>query len=545
MKNKLTLLLLIVPFYLFAQTTKNSDFKTISGFINHNEKALENVSIFVNNTTRFSVSDSKGFYSIKAKVGETLSFSYVGFNKISVLIEDVTSILNIVLKTNNSLTNTQFKKAPKLGESNIGEHIIIPVVRNIDANSLNKNASSLTKAIQEKAPYLTVRYDDFGEEITYIKGNELNGPVIWEIDGVFFDIPYPIYISEVKEVFIFNNKHVKPFIKVNTTIDYKTVKDIDYDNFYFTDEEFYNFDAISYKKLKNKIPFLDKYKRLKTAKALEVYAKTYDEDKTITNFHFELFNTFKKEKNSKTFLLKILSDYEKMSFDNPENLKALAYKYQEINEHEKAIDVYKKIAKLRPNHVQSYRDLANLYLELENYRDFWLTYKYFFEKGFKIDDNDIGEIISSEIISTYNLDLNNKVNSKKIIVNNPSKNINGDIRIVFEWNTTEAEFIIEFVNPNLQVYQIENSLNNNQALIIDQKKKGYTSKEIFIDKLIDGNYLVNLTYLGNKHYKPTIFKTTTYYNWGRPNQTKKIEVFDFTEQDKKVGLLKLNRRFLR
>jgi tetratricopeptide (TPR) repeat protein len=545
MKNKLTLLLLIVPFYLFAQTTKNSEFKTISGFINHNEKALENVSIFANNTTRFSVSDSKGFYSIKAKVGETLSFSYVGFNKISVLIEDVTSILNIVLKTNNSLTNTQFKKVPKLGESNIGEHIIIPVVENIDGNSLNKNASSLTKAIQEKAPYLTVRYDDFGEEITYIKGNELNGPVVWEIDGVFFDIPYPIYILEVKEVFIFNNKQVKPFIRVNTTIDYKTVKDIDYDNFYFTDEEFYNFDAIPYKKLRNKIPFLDKYKRLKTAKALEVYTKTHDEDKTITNFHFELFNTFKKEKNSKTFLLKILSDYEKMSFDNPENLKALAYKYQEINEHEKAIDVYKKIAKLRPNHVQSYRDLANLYLELENYRDFWLTYKYFFEKGFKIDDNDIGEIISSEIISTYNLDLNNKVNSKKIIVNNPSKNINGDIRIVFEWNTTEAEFIIEFVNPNLQVYQIENSLNNNQALIRDQKNKGYTSKEIFIDKLIDGNYLVNLTYLGNKHYKPTIFKTTTYYNWGRPNQTKKIEVFDFTEQDKKVGLLKLNRRFLR
>ena len=545
MKNKLTLLVLLVPFYFFSQTSQNTLYKTISGFIYHNNKALENVSIFVDNTTRYSISDTKGFYSIQAKIGETISFTYVGLNKISILIEDVTSTLNIDMKLDNSITNSQFNKVPKLGESNIGEHIIIPEIVNIDGNSLNKNAASLTKAIQEKAPYFTVRYDDFGEEITYLKGNELNGPVVWEIDGVFFDIPYPIYISEVKEVFIFNNQQVKPFIRVNTSIDYKTINDIDYDNFYFTDNEFYNFDAIRYKKITNKTPFLDKYKKLKTAEALALYAKTYNEDKHITNFHIELFNAFKKEKRSKAFLLKILSDYEMMADNNPEDLKAIAYKYQEIDEQEKALSIYKKIAKLRPNHVQSYRDLANISLELENYRDFWLTYKYFFEKGFKIDDNDIGEMISSEIISAYNLDLNNDVNAPKIKIVNPTKNIDSDVRIVFEWNTTEAEFIIEFVNPYLQVYEIENSLTNNQALIIEQKKKGYTSKEIFIDQLNQGNYFVNLTYLGNKQYKPTIFKTTTYYNWGRPNQTKKIEFFDFTQKDIKTQLLRLHQGFLR
>ena len=544
MKNKLTLLFLFIPFYFFSQTTENATYKTISGFINYKDKALENVTIFVENTTRFSVSDAKGFYSIEAKVGETLSFSYVGLNEISILIEDVTSMLNIDMTITNSITNSQFNKVPKLGGSNIGEHTEIPVAVLIDGKSLNENAISLTRAIQEKIPYISVRYDDFGEEISYIKGKELNGPVIWDIDGVFFDIPYPILISEVKDVYVFNNLQDEYFIKVNTTIDYKTVKGIYFDNYYFTPEEFYTFDAIPYHKVKTKTPFLDPYKKLKVSEALDVYNKTSINDKNSTNFYFELFNTFKDERKSPPFLLKILADYEKISANNPETLKAIAYKYQEINEHEKALEIYKNIVKLRPNHIQSYRDLANLFLELGNYRDVWLTYKYFLTKGLKFDNNDISEVISSEIISTYNLDLDNVAKSQKIKIENPSKNIDSDVRIVFEWNVTEAEFIIEFVNPNLEVYKIENSLVHNPGLIIDQKTKGYSAKEIFIDKLNQGNYFVNLTYLGNKKYEPTIFKITTYYNWGRPNQTKKIEVFDFTQKDKKIQLLKLKRRFL-
>jgi uncharacterized protein YfaP (DUF2135 family) len=133
---------------------------------------------------------------------------------------------------------------------------------------------------------------------------------------------------------------------------------------------------------------------------------------------------------------------------------------------------------------------------------------------------------------------------QKIKIDNPKKNIESDVRIVFEWNTSEAEFILEFVNPNSEPYVVENSLENNNDLIIDQKKKGYTSKEIFIENLEYGDWLVNLTYLGNKQYKPTIFKITTYFNWGRTNQTKKINVYDFTLQNVKMELLKLNIRSL-
>lgn len=545
MTNKLFLLILLSPLLFFAQNSEDTNYKTISGFINYNNKPLENVTIFVENTTQFSVSNAKGYYSIKAKIGDKLSFSYVGLDRIEILVEDVTSILNVAMNIKSSITETNYEKIKKLGETNIGEHLEIPLAIKIDGNTLNKNSVSLTKAIQEKAPYLLIRYNDFGEEITYIKGKEMNGSILWNIDDVYFDIPFDIFIDEVKAVYIINHLYKNPEIKVYTNIDYKKIKDINFDNYYFNKDEYYNYDAIAYKKIKTTYPFLEQYKKLKISEVLDVYTKTKASNENTTNFHFALFNHFKKEKKSTSFLLEILADYEKKFADNPENLKALAYKYQEINQTQKALSIYKKIIELRPKHLQSYRDLANLFLELKQFRDFWLAYKVYFKKGFHIDESDIGEIITSEIIATYNLDTIDRTHLQKIKVENPTKNIESDVRIVFEWNTTEAEFKIEFVNPNLEVFELENSLAQNQGLIENQKRKGYTSKEVFIDYLNYGNYLVNITYLGNKQYNPTSFKVTTYYNWGRANQTQKIAVFDLTEKDKKVQLLRLNRRFLR
>ncbi|MFY9243064.1 MAG: carboxypeptidase-like regulatory domain-containing protein [Polaribacter sp.] len=546
MKTKLTLFLLLIPIYILSQTTLELELKSISGFIKHNNKALENVTIFVENTTRYSVSDAKGFYTIKAKPGEILSYSYVGFETLIVLLEDVTNTLNIDLKPESIPKSPNIKKTPKLGESTIGDEIQNFLALKIEVETLNKDATSLTRAIEEKLPNVLVRLNKYGEEVLYIKGKEFDGSAIWEIDNYQYDIPFPVYISEVKELFILNQKNQNPIIKVKTTIDYSKLKNVNFNNYYFTDDDFYSNDAIKYDKIKKDIPFLDKYKEVSNAtETLDLYTKTYTEDKANTNYHLDIFNFFQEEKLSKSLLIKILEDYEVFANQNSEDLKAVAYKYEELGQLEKAIEIYKKIIKIRPNHRQSYRDLANVFLELKKYRDFWFTYNYFLNKGFKIEDNDIGEVITSEIMATYNLDQENESNSvQKININEPSKNIESDVRIVIEWNSTEAEFVLEFVNPDAEIFLLENSSNHNLELIMDQKIKGYTSKEIFIEELASGNYLLNLTYLGNKQYKPTLFKITTYYNWGKPNQTKNMDVFEFTTENIKAQLLKLDRRKL-
>ena len=85
---------------------------------------------------------------------------------------------------------------------------------------------------------------------------------------------------------------------------------------------------------------------------------------------------------------------------------------------------------------------------------------------------------------------------------------------------------------------------SNNELITDEKLKGYSSKEFMIEDLGMGNWLVNLTYYGNKKYTPTYLKMTTYYNWGKLNQHSKIKVFKLTKKNVKVQLLKANLELL-
>ena len=207
MKEKLLVFFWLIPFILLSQTEKNLEYKTISGFTFSENKPLSNVNIFIEGTIRYVITDAKGFYSIEAKTGETLSFSYIGLKEIWVLIEDVTSTLNINLKIENSISGLKPNKVLKLGGSNIGEDAAAynTIIR-IEGKSLNKDALSLASAIQDKIPGLLLKINEFGEEIVYLEGRELEGPALWVIDRVAFNIPIPVYIQEVKDILILNSK---------------------------------------------------------------------------------------------------------------------------------------------------------------------------------------------------------------------------------------------------------------------------------------------------------------------------------------------------
>jgi hypothetical protein len=546
MKKKIRILILLIPFVCFSQKENDVKFKTISGFVSSENELLSNVKVFVDHTNRFAITNSKGFFELEAKTGEVLSFNYFGFKKTIILIEDITAILNVKMNPKNSLPELKENKILKLGGRTIGANPSNFKVLQIDGEKLNKKAATLTAAILQKVPEFFAKRNNYNENIVYLRGAELYGPVTWKIDGVVYDIPIPIYISEVKDILILNYKTKGCIIEVNTTIDYSKLKDFNYENHFFTDEDYYHNDAILYKNIKiKKAVYLNEYqKRFNSEEVLNIYLQQYSTYKNETNYHFNIINYFQEKYNKQNNILKVLSDYEYFSSDNPEDLKGIAYKYQELNETKKATSIYKKIIALRPEYLQSYRDLANTFLEQKEHRNAWLVYNYYLNKGFKISESDIGEIMASEIISNYNSDKQDDHFKQKIKIKNPNKNIKSDVRLVFEWNTSEAEFILEFVNPNMQVYSIENSIDKNNDLILDQKKKGYTSKEIFIDTLGKGNWKVNATYLGNKQYKPTVFKITSYYNWGRPNQSKRTNVFEFTLQNVKMQLLKLNANLL-
>lgn len=87
---------MLICFVAFAQE------KTITGIVSDNLGPLPGANVVVKGTNRGTLTDFDGKYSIKAKEGETLVFSFTGYNSKSVKVTKATTI-NVVLESTVTL----------------------------------------------------------------------------------------------------------------------------------------------------------------------------------------------------------------------------------------------------------------------------------------------------------------------------------------------------------------------------------------------------------------------------------------------------------
>ena len=550
--------------FLFLSLTvhaQNTIEKEISGIITYEGAPLSNVNILIKNSEKGTSTNNKGVYKIRAKEGDILQFTHINMKAIEVLIEDITTILNISMKAaNNELdeviisskkknkqTGLYPKKPKKIssGGFTIDTRRTGYSVRYISGEELNLSGISIGRALQGKIASYKLVVDEFGNEYAKLRDTGTLLTVkyaIWVVDGQVYNFAPPIPLENIKEVAVlrslagvnrFGSEAIGGAIIINTTVgNFDPVKDVYSEENPYTNKEYYNEDAVAYNLLSSvKSDYIIELESISNSnKAFKKYQELLSEHQDKSGFYLDVANSFKFKYNDFENYKRVLLDSEEYSKLNPEELKIIAYQYQQEGFYENALSVYKKIIKLRPKHIQSYRDLINVYIELKQYKKALNTYNYFFNKGFTIEENGIGEIMAREAEAlTSKISKTNLPDEKTL-----------DTRIVFEWSSSEAEFTLEFINPQKQVYKIEHTLSDNSSLILDEKLKGYTSREFVIDGDIGGEWLVNLTYYGNKKYAPTYLKTTVFNNWGRSNEIKKTTVYKMTLKDQKTQLFKIN-----
>ena len=550
--------------FLFLSLTvhaQNTIEKEISGIITYEGAPLSNVNILIKNSEKGTSTNNKGVYKIRAKEGDILQFTHINMKAIEVLIEDITTILNISMKAaNNELdeviisskkknkqTGLYPKKPKKIssGGFTIDTRRTGYSVSYISGEELNLSGISIGRALQGKIASYKLVVDDFGNEYAKLRDTGTILTVkyaIWVVDGQVYNFAPPIPLENIKEVAVlrsfagvnrFGSEAVGGAIIINTNVgNFDPVKDVYSEENPYTNKEYYNEDAVAYNLLSTpKSEYIIELERISDSnEAFKKYQELLSEHQDKSDFYLNVANSFKFTYNDFENYKRVLLDSEEYSKSNPEELKIIAYQYQQEGFYENALSVYKKIIKLRPKHIQSYRDLINVYTELKQYKKALNTYNYFFNEGFTIEKNGIGDIMTREAEAlTSKISKTNLPDEKTL-----------DTRIVFEWSSSEAEFTLEFINPQKQVYKIEHTLSDNSSLILDEKLKGYTSREFVIDGDIGGEWLVNLTYYGNKKYAPTYLKTTVFNNWGRSNEIKKTTVYKMTLKDQKTQLFKIN-----
>ncbi|MGV6831276.1 MAG: carboxypeptidase-like regulatory domain-containing protein, partial [bacterium] len=194
--------------------------KEIFGQITTKGTPMKDVSVRVLGTAKGVVTNANGKYKMEVNIGDEIEYSYVGMHKVFVIIEDITSEVNIdMVSLRNSLDEVlviaknsrgevikRSKKARKKFSTTRGD--IDPdrtgfAVGYIDGTKINFAIyQSITEAIQGKVSGISI--DPISGKV-YLRGRNSSisqdYPAAWEVDGNFtVEEPIGVNLNEIKEI---------------------------------------------------------------------------------------------------------------------------------------------------------------------------------------------------------------------------------------------------------------------------------------------------------------------------------------------------------
>ncbi|MEX0313838.1 MAG: YfaP family protein, partial [Allomuricauda sp.] len=308
---------------------------------------------------------------------------------------------------------------------------------------------------------------------------------------------------------------------------------------------FFDGNALSYKEvlLNNAPQYLKKLHSCQTfGEAKSVYRALSKQYHGHPYFFLDAFSYFTEKWGNKNFAEQIIEKHYTLFDNNPVLLKALAYQFEEKGFHKKANTTYTDVAKLRTNYIQSYLDLASNSINLRNSNralDLYLRIDDLIKKDFfKVDSSSsFQKFYAQEVKSAFPL----KPNYYAALAHEDleSATLDGNTRIVFEWNDGDAEFELQFVAPSGQFTTWKHTNSANAELMLNEKRLGLNSKDFFIDDFQEGIWKINLAYLGNKSLTPTYLKVRIYENYGTDQQSKKQKVFKLAVKETNQELFTL------
>ncbi|NND78315.1 MAG: hypothetical protein HKN53_00295, partial [Maribacter sp.] len=391
-------------FFILSVTAKNATLN-IKGIVTHNGYPLNNVLITIKDEAQGVFTNKKGYYGITAKPGDVLVFKHLGLQSVEVLLEDVTSVLNINMKREDEqlqevVVKKHKKKSPTerqieydlnrdLIRTNLG---ILDTrksglsIRVINGSDLNRGAPTFLEAIRGqligKISYQGSIFDEDNTTVDLrVTTSLLEGQkaAIYDVDGVIMETP-PLFIpiQEIDRIAVirgigtsgrYGRRGHGGVIVINTRrgiiSDPKVTQRFKDSLIYSRQREAKTYTAVNWED-ETPIQLSNLFLCKSEDEALQLFMDKrahfnnapYDAIEAGNYFLQKWQNTLKAEEIWNV----IKTRYAK----NAVVLKALAYTYEKNDKLVAARQIYQVIASLRPNYAQTYRDLANINTELGN-----------------------------------------------------------------------------------------------------------------------------------------------------------------------------------
>ena len=533
---------------------------------------IQGASIKVKNSLIEAKSDFDGYFKIKANINDVLSINFLGMIEKQILIENLDDKY-ILLKTDAQLldqvTITGTTESNEEVETSYGKKKKKSVgfsTSTITSDDISPGAVTVVDAIRGKFNNVQVAYNQDGAATgnkaqIYVRGGSLSinnsAAAIFDIDGLIYtEVPDFIDPQQIETitllrsmgatnrygsqgrggVFLIKMKSLSR--KAERLLNSLKVKGNDYKE----QVSRIDFDSLKPYYVKDYIQ----------AKTLSAAKRQYNTLKVGTYelsvpFYIESFDYFKNL--DKEFAIDILKSIAEKAKDNPKALKTIAYKLEEFGEFNYAKVIYQRLLSIRPLDEQSYRDLALIYKENQDYDLAASLFDIMLNNKLKnVNMLGLQETVVNEAAHLYFTELDKLTLTdfplktlKTYIPKNDWRNFGFDYRIIFDWNDPAVEFNVQFVGPKNKYYDWSHTILDDKELLEDELNYGYNTEEFIIEKSDKGKWLINIeNYTIQNESNPTYIKYTVFKNYGRPNEIKKVEVINLNKLKQKITLDVLN-----
>jgi hypothetical protein len=474
-KNRILIFILIILAPILSISQR------IQGHV-ESDGPLSRVNITLLDSNTGTTTDSNGNFEINVNIGSTLIFSYLGFKTVEVKVKNFKKVAIKMVPESNVLDEAVVKGSkksesysitkPDISTNAFGELDVKNsgyLINHVKGSSLSYAAPNMGAtpavvfALNGKVPNYTVTPTGV---LLRSKGslNLESNNALWEIDGMTYEgFPPPVDLDLIEDIFII--KSLAGTVKYGSrgaggVIIVNTINN-------------------SYGKKQNKNKILPD---------TSVSYETLDDKNEFLNFEDkEDFN-----------------ENAKKIGDDINELRGLAYHYQENGEQLLAARLYQKILSLSPTDLKSHRDIAHTWMISRRPLKSWSSYMTGFKQNNNLFDGAIGRIMFSEMERLYLVEeLRGKVSGKFKTESDFTDSRNPTTRIVFEWSSGVHGLTIESVNPEGQAYSSNFQPND---------ETNQTVEEFYLDNTLKGKWSFNVTPQAAPD-KPLYLKVTIYPNW--------------------------------
>ncbi len=308
-----------------------------------------------------------------------------------------------------------------------------------------------------------------------------------------------------------------------------------------------NLATITIKEWSPDAPYL---KALAAAKPEDQYALYSDQSKQLRStpaFYLDCAEFFEKH-GQRALAIRILTNIPELGLDDGRLLRIAAHKLQEMGELDLAIDLFEKVAKLRPEEPQSFRDLAlalagraessasvgtMLWVmqgrpspAADYARSLELLHKVVMNQWQRFDEIEVIALMEANRIIARSQSLLATGNPQLATHANPFdprliKLLDPDLRIVLTWDTDNTDIDLHVVEPTGEECFYSHNRTTIGGAMSRDFTQGYGPEEYILRKLMPGEYKIKVHFYGNRDQKlvgPTTVQATVITNFGKATE---------------------------